>query len=75
MKLLDNVCFKYRYEQQNNKTFKNVEATVAILLKYHPFIKNFLFTLSQKHLTDSKFKEKLTLHDKFEEEDDFINSL
>lgn len=33
MKLLDNVYFEYRYKQQNNKTFKNVEATVAILLK------------------------------------------
>lgn len=40
MKLLDNVYFEYRYKQQNNKTFKNVEATVAILLKYHLFIKN-----------------------------------
>lgn len=57
---------EYRYEQ-NNKTFKNVEATVAVLLKYHPLIKNFLLTLSQKCLTDSKFKEKLTLHDKFKE--------
>lgn len=65
MKLLDNVYFEYRYKQQNNKTFKNVEATVAILLKYHLFIKNLLLTLSQKHLTDSKFKEKLTLHYKF----------
>ena len=28
---------EYRYEQ--NKTFKNVEPTVAVLLKYHPLIK------------------------------------